>query len=189
MDTLWKVNGTTAITCRKKKHLGPHTFSFSVLFVRVMLCVMLCCVVWECMWCLWCCLWFGVVGGRGVCLVCVWCVCRVLACPREVYQRNRWILPIFKFENRSNTARSQPLQSFALPDENCSTPASKPGVKERYARQCRYEPPLEIFLTLPFSHCVHNLSGPDTHALTQTTFKTTENTHTCFHESSRTQPH
>ena len=61
--------------------------------------VVLCCV-WECMWCLWCGLWCGVVDGRGVCLVCVlgvcvWCVPRrVLTCPREVHQRNFWILPI-----------------------------------------------------------------------------------------------
>ena len=44
-------------------------------------------------------------------------------------------------------------------------------------------------LTLPFSRCVHHLSGPNTYALTQTTFKITEKTHTCCHESSRTQPH
>ena len=45
---------------------------------------------------------------------------------------------------------------------------------ERFARQYRYEPPPEILL--PFSHCVHILSGPNTHALTQTTFNITENT-------------
>ena len=41
----------------------------------------------------------------------------VLSCPREVHQRNCWILPIFKFENRSRTTCSRFLQSFALPDE------------------------------------------------------------------------
>ena len=38
----------------------------------------------------------------------------------------------------------------------------KPSVTERFARQYRYEHPLEILLTLPFSRCVHNLSGPNT---------------------------
>ena len=35
----------------------------------------------------------------------------------EVHQRNPWILYIFLFENKSNTARSRFLQSFALPDK------------------------------------------------------------------------
>ena len=43
-----------------------------------------------------------------------------------------------------------------------------------FARQCRYEPPPESLLTLPFSRCVHHLSGPHTHALTQNTFKITK---------------
>ena len=106
------------------------------------------------------------------------------------------------YENRSRTTCSRFLQSFALPNENCSTPASMKkhintsatrwfdlsfASNKRFARQYRYEPPIEI--PLPFSRCVHHLSGPHTCALTQTTFKITENTHTCYHEPSRTQQH
>ena len=88
---------------------GPHTVSIFFLLSSLVfalsfflcplspcdvVCVVVLCCVWECMWCLWCGRWFGVAGGRGVSLVCVWCVPRrVLACPREVHQRNRWILP------------------------------------------------------------------------------------------------
>ena len=124
LDTLWKVNGTTAITCKKTRENmslcthatqhsthGPHTVFFSLLSPLVfplslffcppspcdVVCdVMLCCV-WECMWCLWCGLWCNVIKNHGVCLVCVWVWCvprRVLTCSREVHQRNRWILPI-----------------------------------------------------------------------------------------------
>ena len=35
----------------------------------------------------------------------------------EVHQRNPWIFPISKFENKSRTTCSRFLQSFALPDE------------------------------------------------------------------------
>ena len=128
--------------------------SFSIVFLRVMLC----CVVWEsaCGVC-------GVVCSVAL-LVCVWCVPRrVLTYPTEVRQRNRRFLPISSFENKSNTACSRFLQSFALPDENCSTPASmkktykknqpldgsiclspqETECNERFARQYRYEPPQE----------------------------------------------
>ena len=40
----------------------------------------------------------------------------------EVHQRNAWEFTHLKFENRSNTARSRFLQSFALP-ESCSVSA------------------------------------------------------------------
>ena len=40
--------------------------------------------------------------------------------PREVHQRNPWILQIFKFEKRSRTTCPRFLQSFASPDKACS---------------------------------------------------------------------
>ena len=42
---------------------------------------------------------------------------RILTCAREVHQRNPWMLPTLKFENRSRTTCSRFLQSFALPDK------------------------------------------------------------------------
>ena len=39
---------------------------------------------------------------------------------------------------------------------------------ERFARQYRYEPPPGFPLALPYSDIVHHLSGPNTHAYTQT---------------------
>ena len=148
-----------------------------------MLCVMLCCVVCGCA-CGVCGVVLLVLLVVVVCLVYVWLWC----VPRGVSHfsqsgspKKPLDLSHFKFENRSNTACSRFLLSFALPDENCSTPASMKNIEEnqslhgsiclspqeaecneRFARQYRHEPPLEILLTLPFSRCVHNLSGPNT---------------------------
>ena len=125
MDRLWKVNNTTAITCRKHvknmylcthatQHTphGPHTvfifslpsslvFPFSVLFLRVVLCcVVVCCVVLCCVVCVvlccvvLCCVVLCCVVLCCVVLCCVVLCCVVCGCPREVHQRNRWILPI-----------------------------------------------------------------------------------------------
>ena len=45
-------------------------------------------------------------------------ICRVwLSRASEVHQRNFWIFPIFKFENRLRTTCPRFLQSFALPDK------------------------------------------------------------------------
>ena len=129
-------------------------------------------------WCCWCCWWSWCV------LVYVWLWCvprRVCHFSQSGSPKKPLDLTHFKFENRSSTGCSRFLQSFALPDENCSTPASMKNIEEnqsldgsiclspqeaecneRFARQYRYEPPLEILLTLPFSRCVHNLSGPNT---------------------------
>ena len=83
---------------------------------------------------------------------------------------------------RGVDGRSQPLDGsicLSSRDAECN---------KRFAREYRYEPPLEVLLPIP--RCAHQLSGPNTCALTQPTFKITENTHTCcYHESSRTQPH
>ena len=150
-------------------------------------------VVCSEVWCCWC-------------VSCVFGVSQSFRLPREVHQRNRWILPISSLR----IGRTRHVSDPSIIRFTCSTPAlfkkhtkkkhpldgsiclslQEAECKERYARQCRYEPPLEIILTLPFSRCVHQLSGPNTCALTQTTFKITENTHTCcYHDSSRTQPH
>ena len=93
----------------------------------------------------------------------VWCV---FGAPRRV---------------RSRTTRSRFFQAFALPDENCSTPAlmkkfkkqpldgsiclSPPETEfnEQFARQCRYKPPPEFSLTGKVQH--H--SSPYTDALTE----------------------
>ena len=84
------------------------------------------------MWCLWCGLWCGLWSVVWCCWwswcvfgVCVWCVPRrVLACPRGGSPKKPLDLTHFKFENKSNTACSRFHELFALPDENCSTPAS-----------------------------------------------------------------
>ena len=204
---------------------GPHTVSiFSLLPSLVfplslffcppspydVVCDVVLCCVWECMWCLWCVLWCGVVGGRGLCLVCVCGVSHAefSLAPREVHQRNCWILTISNLRtsrtrhvpdsfNHSlypmKTVKLQlqskkPKKKQPLDDTLCLSPQETER-NERFARQYRYEPPQENLLTLPFSRCVNHLWSPNTYALTQTVFKITENTHTCCHESSRTQPH
>ena len=119
--------------------VGPHTVSslfsclpfvsLSVLFLcRLSPCDVVLCCVWVCM-----CVWVWCVPRRVLCgvvllvvVVCVWVWCvplEVLTCSRGS-PKNPLDLTHFKFENRSNTACSRFLQSFALPDENCSTPAS-----------------------------------------------------------------
>ena len=160
-----------------------------------MLCVMLCCVVCG-----------SACGVCGVVLlvllvvvVCVWCMFGFgvspveLSLAPEIRQRNRWILPISSL--RIGRTRHVPdsfnhslhlMRTVQSPDGSICLSPQEAECNERFARQYRYGPPLEILLTLPFSRCVHNLS-----VLTLVpTFKITENTHTrCFHEPSKTQQH
>ena len=113
----------------------------------------------------------------------------------EVHQNKRMNLTHLKFENRSNTARSRFLQSFAFLIKLFNSSSSKGNFggnqlqdgpsffaplskhNERFVRQYRHKSPTSSFLTLPFSRCVHHRSTPNT-CLTQTNFKITECTQT-----------
>ena len=126
------------------------------------------------------------------------CVCVVCLCPmwsshlpekigREQHVPDSFNHTLYLIKTAQLQLQCRKIQKNRPLDGSICLSPQETECNERFARQYRYEPPPEILL--PFSRCVHHLSGPITYALTQNIFKITENTHTCDHEPSKTQPH